>query len=751
MWVVSALVIVYFVGLLLHGDGANPFVDVWLCGLTQWGPVVVFFVAAWRTHFARRDVLLAAAAVTVSAVADTYYSLFMDDSGYLVFPSLADIGYLMFYPLMLAAVVVLVRRQVRGFSWSVLLDGAVGSLGAAAVLAAILSPVLEDAIKGPTPVATAVAVAYPFFDLLLVAVITGIAAAPTLDIGPRWLFLFFGLGMLTVADVAYALLENADQYSVGNPLDAVWALGLALMALWVDGSGRNTDTSCRRQRETPPLSVPAGAVVAGLGLLVLGTQITVSVLAVVLATATVGLAALPLAFRQRLLRRESLTDELTGLPNRRALKAEAETRFKVGSGSPLTRRRSALMLLDLDRFKEVNDSLGHDAGDTLLVQVSTRLSRSLGAGDFLARLGGDEFAIILQGSGEEDALAVARKLRAALAAPFTLENIALQTSASMGIALFPDQGQNLGELLRRADMAMYEAKTTHSGHHVFKQADDSHGEVRLRTLEELRVALLDDQLVVHYQPKINLKTGHVTGVEALVRWNHPSRGLLLPEEFLILVEESGQMAALTRIVLEKALDQAQLWQTHDRAMTVAVNLSSSSFVDIDLPERIAAMIDARQLSASTLILEITEDFLMADRERARTILTRLREGGVQIAIDDFGTGYSSLSYLRDLPIDEIKLDQSFVLPMGQDPRAAALVASTIDLAHSLGLRMVAEGVENSAAYDELVRYGCDHAQGFFMSGPVPAAELDNWIANQRVEDIDDLVQVNNAGASTTGL
>ncbi|MDY7540807.1 MULTISPECIES: bifunctional diguanylate cyclase/phosphodiesterase [unclassified Cryobacterium] len=387
----------------------------------------------------------------------------------------------------------------------------------------------------------------------------------------------------------------------------------------------------------------------------------------------------------------------------------------------------------------------------MLVQVSTRLSHSLRAGDFLARLGGDEFAIILQGSGEEDALAVAGKLRAVLAAAYTLEGIALQTSASMGIALFPDQGQSLGELLRRADMAMYEAKTTHSGHHIFQQADDSHGEIRLRTLEELRVALLQDQLVVHYQPKINLKTGQVTGVEALVRWNHPTRGLLLPEEFLILVEESGQMAVLTRIVLEKALDQAQLWHSQGQAMTVAVNLSSSSLVDVDLPERITAMIDARDLTAFTLILEITEDFLMSNRERARTILTRLRDSGIQIAIDDFGTGYSSLSYLRDLPIDEIKLDQSFVIPMGQDPRAAALVASTIDLAHSLGLRMVAEGVENSAAYDELVRYGCDHAQGFFMSRPVPATELDGWIANMCVDEIVDLVRVHSAGASTTGI
>ena len=239
---------------------------------------------------------------------------------------------------------------------------------------------------------------------------------------------------------------------------------------------------------------------------------------------------------------------------------------------------------------------------------------------------------------------------------------------------------------------------------------------------------------MHYQPKIDLDTGDVRAVEALVRWNHPTRGLLYPDAFLALVEEFGLMPSLTRVVLALALDQAEAWDTDGRPLTVAVNLSASSLVDYDLPRQVASMLAARGIPPAVLQLEITEEFLMADRDRARTILTQLRNSGVQISVDDYGTGYSSLSYLRDLPIDELKLDQSFVFPMADDARAAALVASTIALAHSLGLRMVAEGVETIVAYTELARLGCDQAQGYFVSRSIPAAELDHWLRNRHAVD-----------------
>ncbi|WP_051480657.1 bifunctional diguanylate cyclase/phosphodiesterase [Cellulomonas sp. KRMCY2] len=252
--------------------------------------------------------------------------------------------------------------------------------------------------------------------------------------------------------------------------------------------------------------------------------------------------------------------------------------------------------------------------------------------------------------------------------------------------------------------------------------------------EELRIALTDHQLVLHYQPKIDLPTGAVHGVEALVRWEHPTRGLLYPGSFLDRVEDAGLMRALTRGVLQIALDQAAVWHADGRPMTVAVNLSASSLVDVDLPGEVAAMLDSRHLPPGALQLEITEEFLMADRDRAQVILTRLRRSGIQIAVDDFGTGYSSLSYLRDLPIDELKLDRSFVFPMAEDARAVALVASTIALAHSLDLRMVAEGVEDGVTYAELTRLGCDQAQGYYMSRPVPAAELDDWLRDRPSPD-----------------
>src|SRR5664280_2898493 len=429
-------------------------------------------------------------------------------------------------------------------------------------------------------------------------------------------------------------------------------------------------------------------------------------------------------------------DSLTGLTNRRALYTDGQARLANAPD-----RRRALLLLDLDKFKEVNDGLGHHAGDQLLVEVGARLRGQLRGGDLLARLGGDEFAVLLEDAGHEEAASVAENLRATLAEPFTplagssaVGSLTLHASVSIGIALFPDDGHDLSALLRKADIAMYKAKISGDGHHVYSGTDDADGATRLRTVDELQTAMTTDQFVMHYQPKVDLLTGDVHSVEALVRWDHPTRGLLYPGSFLALVEASGLMRAMTQLVLGMSLDQAAAWQAQGEHLTIAVNLSASSLVDADLPDQVFDMLTTRGVPPSGLQLEITEEFLMADHDRARSILTRIRDGGVQTSVDDFGTGYSSLSRLREMPIDELKLDRSFVLPMTDDARAAALVASTIDLAHSLGLRMVAEGVETNVAYAELTRLGCDQAQGFLMSKPLPAAELDHWLRNRRALD-----------------
>jgi len=735
----------YVGDLALRISASQPLLDFALSLLVYWLPAAVCWVAVLRVGLRRGEVLLGAGAVTANVAGNTYYSLTTAAGGSLGFPSLADVGFLLFYPLMLAALALAVRHHSRGLASSTWLDSAVGSLGAASVLAVLLSPVLAGALRHTQLVASLVAVAYALLDLLLVAAVTGFAAVRGVRGGDRWFLLVSGLMVFSASDVIFALQLQASTYVVGSPLDAGWPIGLALIALYVDLATRGDRPEPQVGSSTmdaTALSVSVVSTAAGLGVLLVSSRMPLSTLAVGLAGVTLiaSTARTQVGFHQmqrmaHLRRQDAITDELTGLPNRRALYAEARARLV----EPGRRERQALLMLDLDRFKEVNDSLGHHTGDQLLVQVGARLGEHLRDRDLLVRLGGDEFAVLLDGAGHDQAATVAVKLCAALTEPFELEDIAVHSGVSIGIALFPDDGPDLSVLLRKADVAMFKAKASGCGHHVYGGADDADFAMRMRTVNELRRALISDQLVVHYQPKVDLRTGEVHDVEALVRWNHPARGLVYPDGFLDLIEQAGLMRAMTRVVLATALDQAVAWHADGRQLTIAVNLSASSLVDTDLPDEVAAMLAVRELPPGALRLEITEEFLMADRERARDILMRLRGHDIEISVDDFGTGYSSLSYLRDLPIDELKLDRSFVLPMIGDRRAAALVASTISLAHSLDLRMVAEGVENEVEYAELARLGCDQAQGYYLSRPVPAVELEHWLNTRPApEKVDDL-------------
>lgn len=413
---------------------------------------------------------------------------------------------------------------------------------------------------------------------------------------------------------------------------------------------------------------------------------------------------------------------MTGLANRRALYAEVPLRLAATPD-----RAHSLILLDLDRFKEINDSLGHHVGDRLLVEIGTRLAALVRPKDLVVRLGGDEFAVVLDDAGEAAAMAVADDLKAVVSAPLAVDGVTVRCDVSIGIAVYPDHGRDVSALLRCADIAMYKSKGNDDGPEVFNSVDAQLGATRLRTVHDFRVALDQRQLILHYQPKLDLRTGDVTGVEALVRWQHPESGLLYPDTFIEFVEEAGLMSLMTDQVLDQALAQAAVWRRAGRLLKVAVNLSARSLIDADLPASVSAILSSHGLPPRALQLEITESVLMSDHDRARAVLTELRGAGVTISVDDFGTGYSSLAYLRDLPIDELKLDQSFVTAMGTDVRANALVSSTITLAHSLGLRMVAEGVDTQAALSELVRYGCDEVQGYYISRPVPAKDLNRWL------------------------
>lgn len=709
---VGGLVLQSLVSSPVVDGGFNPLVDGWLGLATDWVPVAVCWLAVSRVGFRRPEVLLAAAAVTSIAAWDTYSIVIAAGGGSLPFPSPGDAAYLLFYPLMFAALALTVRSYARGLASSVWWDSAAGSLGAAAVLAVVLGPVLGSALTGSPSIATAVAVAFLALDLLLVAAVAAVAAVAMhgTRMGLRWVLLIAGLLVLAAAHMVYAQQVTANTDVVRSLLDGVWPVGLALVALWVDGAASSDESATQPETSVAKgaiaLGVPVVATTAALGVLVVGTRAPLSTLAVALASATVLAAAARthVAFRQFAPTADpgiqATTDELTGLPNRRTLALRVRARL-VDHGSP-----RALLLLDLDKFEEVNDSLGRHVGDKLLVQVGARLREQVRDGDLLARLGSDEFAILLEDADYEQAAAVAVKLRVALAEPFTLAGSALHSGVSIGIALFPEQGRDLSTLLRKADIAMSKAKTSGNGHHFYTDSDIGGGKNTLHTVDELQTAMISDQLVLHYQPKIDLDTGNVHSVEALVRWEHPTRGLLYPDTFLALVEEAGLMRIMTRLVLEMALDQAAVWQGQGKHLTIAVNVSASSLVDADLPDEVAAMLVVRDLRPGVLKLEIAEEFLTSDRDRARKMLTRLRKGGVQISVHDFGTANSSLSYLRDLPIDELKLDSSFVL------------------------RLVAGRFETKVAYTELTRLGGDQTQGYYMSRPVPAAELDHWLSTR---------------------
>jgi diguanylate cyclase (GGDEF)-like protein len=435
-------------------------------------------------------------------------------------------------------------------------------------------------------------------------------------------------------------------------------------------------------------------------------------------------AKLRAAEQQRLqqLAREAHQDPLTGLANRRRFTEELERAVHRPDGRPC-----AVVMIDLDRFKEVNDSFGHNVGDDLLCLVGPRLERALRPGDLLARMGGDEFAVLLPGAGEDGARAVAARLGDVLHDAFALDGMSLTVDASIGVSLYPDHGRDRSLLMARADTAMYAAKRGRQGHEVWGPDVDTDSRSRLETLEQLRVALDGDQLTNHYQPKLDLHTGRVTGVEALVRWQHPERGLLAPGAFLPLAEQAGLMRRLALLVLERAVRDLRAWRAGRHELSMAVNLSVSNLQDVALPEQVGLLLATYGVPADALVLEITEDVLMADAARTQQVMAELRRLGVRLSIDDYGTGYSSLAYLRALPVDELKLDRSFVSSLTTDAKAAAIVRSTLQLSRDLGITMVVEGVEDAAALDALSAWNCDLAQGYHIARPMPAEQLLSWL------------------------
>jgi diguanylate cyclase (GGDEF)-like protein len=423
------------------------------------------------------------------------------------------------------------------------------------------------------------------------------------------------------------------------------------------------------------------------------------------------------------LERRALYDELTGLPNRTLFRDRAQQAI-------LTAERDggsvAVMLLDIDHFKEINDTLGHETGDVLLKDLCTRLQRELRASETFARLGGDEFAILCA-AGAEEVAPLGERLHTALQAPFALRGLPIEVGTSIGIAAYPEHGGDVDMLLQRADVAMYVAKKARAGTAVYDAEQDTNDAARLALAGELRRAIENEELVLHFQPKAELASGRILGVEALVRWRHPERGFIPPDEFVPIAERTGLIKPLSRYVVTTALRQCSAWNAAGLDLHVAVNLTIPDLLDLELPDEIGALLEETGVRPEQLELEITESTILADPFRVRQVLNRLNAMGLRLAIDDFGTGYSSLAYLRRLPVQTIKIDRSFVTGMCENPSDATIVRSTIDLGQNLGLRVVAEGVETQEVWDALRAQRCTLAQGYLIGRPMPAADLEGLL------------------------
>jgi diguanylate cyclase (GGDEF)-like protein len=422
---------------------------------------------------------------------------------------------------------------------------------------------------------------------------------------------------------------------------------------------------------------------------------------------------------QRALEHLALHDGLTDLPNRLLLRQRVEQAI---ADHPTV----ALLLLDIDNFKEINDTFGHQVGDRLLREVGPRLGEQLTPADLIARLGGDEFAIVLPNADADQALRVAHSMLR-VERPFLIDGHPLEVTASIGIAVFPQHGADAETLLRRADVAMYLAKRSANSYALYRPEDDPYDASRLLLRTDLRTAITEGEIILHYQPQVAIATGEVTGLEALARWRHPTRGWIPPVEFIQVAERMALIKPLTAHVLELAARQVVDWQTMGISLPVAVNVSMRNLLDPQFPETLGSTISAAGVEARKLKLEITESALMVEPTRVLETMNRVRAMGFAFAIDDFGTGYSSLAYLQRLPVEELKIDRAFVGQLPVDQGSLAIVRATIELAGSMGLDVVAEGVEDEATWQTLQRLGCSMAQGYFLSRPIPAAEVAGWV------------------------
>ena len=641
-------------------------------------------------------------------------------------PSWADACYLAFFPLTYVAVVVFVRGELRRLTTPSWLDGAVAGSGLAAACAAFAFRDIMRSTGSGFP-ATATNIAYPVADLLLLALVGGGMTMMSDRDRLRWLLMAAGIGINVVGDTAN--LFGASLGRTGFVLDAMaWPTSILVMSMsvWVP---RRPANILALQRPSTFL-IPGLAASSALVILLVGNLRSTNGVAVGLATLTLGLVGLRLAGSVRSMRalsqerrEQSITDELTGLRNRRYLSSVLES-FFAEYDVDAARRSLAFLFVDLNHFKEINDTFGHAAGDQLLAQLGPRLQACLREDDLLVRLGGDEFVVVLIDGDVEYAAEVARRLTDTLSEPIPIGVMRAHISASIGIAVAPHDAMDGTSLLWCADIAMYRAKLGGVPFATYRQDLDRVGD-RVQLLAELQTAIAEHQLVLYYQPQLDLKTGQILAVESLIRWVHPTLGILSPGEFLPFAEDAGLMSPITDLVLTDALTQCAQWHRDGKFVTVSVNVSAPVLLQTGFTQLVQRLLAEHAVPPSALVVEITETSVIDDFGRAQQVIQQLWDFGVAVSIDDFGAGFTSLAHLSNLAVKELKLDRTFITKMtGEDSsRDLELVRATISLGHALGLRIVAEGVEDTETLELLTDLGCDLAQGYLISIPKPAHHL----------------------------
>lgn len=740
---------VWNVGGWSHGAALRVIADLTALALS----LTAAFFSGLAARSTRGRLRAAWAALTVGligwAAGDAiwaYYELVLNR---FPFPSAADAAYLILPIGACTAMLLFPATRSAQSQIRLVLDGVIvaASLFLVSWLT-VLQPVYEAGAE--SRLAMVVSLAYPASDLVVLTVAAYVLVRSGSYQRPSLILFTLGMAVLALSDSVFVYLAANHRYSSGDPIDIGWVAGVLLIAV-AAAAGRGDSTGERDVVQLPswasvwlpyaPL-MAAGIVGAAQPVELLRSG-AVQLAAGVLVVTVLARQFVAVSENRRLVATiadQALHDPLTGLANRDLFHDRLNHAMQLRQRDG---RTVAVIAVDLNDFKLVNDTLGHPAGDELLIRSGGRILDCVRIGDTVARVGGDEFAVLVEGDVDLCRF-TAQQLVAAFDQPFLIEgrDLLMRPSVGLAIAGSADPGLSSEELYKRADQAMYSAKRSRVGGVTAYtpelefiddvdgrvagrsgRAGDDTGAARLRLLGQLRHAIDHSQLDLVFQPQVELRTGKVVGVETLLRWPHPERGILGPEEFLPLVRRHGLMGSVNSFVIGRALDEARRWHSAGVGVPVAINLFAPAIVDMGLPDRIASALRDRGLSPAALTVEVTEDVIVSNIDNARIVLNQLRESGTRVSIDDFGSGYSALSYLRDLPVDEVKLDRSFVSSVLADSRAAAVVSAVVELAHSLGLTTVAEGVEDAATANRLGELGCDVGQGYYFSPPKTSDEV----------------------------